>query len=60
MRTRRLQARLAYVMRLGDFARETYAAATPAVGNFPGVRQSPAKIAGNAKALDKLFARRAG
>jgi len=46
MRTRRLYARFAYVIRADDLARVTYAAATPA-----GARQNAAVIADNPKAL---------
>jgi hypothetical protein len=52
MRTRRLHARLAYVVRVDIRARVTYAAATPAVRKvLSGTRQHPATIADNAKAL---------
>jgi hypothetical protein len=63
MRTRRLHARLAYVMRVDNRVKVTYAAATPAVraqastvkkNAVPkvfGARQHPATIADNAKAL---------
>jgi hypothetical protein len=50
MRARRLRARMAYVMRVDDGARVTYAAATPAVRKVSGARQNAAAIADNAKA----------
>jgi len=51
MRTRRLHARLAYVICVDNRARVTYAAATPAVQKVSGARQHAATIADNAKAL---------
>jgi hypothetical protein len=60
MSTRRLRARLAYVMRVDDRARVTYAAATLAVRKISGARQHAAVIADNARASGYLFARLAG
>jgi hypothetical protein len=57
MRKRRLHARLAYVARVDDRARVTYAAATPAVRKVSGARQHPATTADNEKALRYLFYR---
>jgi hypothetical protein len=51
MRTRRLRARLAYVMRVDNRARVTYAAVTPVVLKVFGERQQAAKITGIVKAL---------
>jgi hypothetical protein len=44
MRTRRLHARLAYVMRVDDGSRVMYAAAKPAVPQVPGACRSSIKI----------------
>jgi hypothetical protein len=60
MRTRRLHARLAYVIRVGYRAKVIYAAATPAVKKLSGARLNAATIADNAKALGYLFTRLAG
>jgi hypothetical protein len=51
MRTRRLHARSAYVMRVDDRASVAYVAATSAAQKDFGAREHAAKIADNAKAL---------
>jgi hypothetical protein len=51
MRTRHLQTRFAYVMRVDCRPKVTYAAAKMAVRKVAGERERPATIADNAKAL---------
>jgi hypothetical protein len=41
----------AYVMRVDNRAKVTYAAATPTVRKAPGARQHPATLVGNANTL---------
>jgi hypothetical protein len=55
MRTRQLRERLAYMMRVDNRAKVTYAAATLAVRKVSGARQHPATFADKANALGQLL-----